>query len=1090
MSKTPSNPYQIFKSYPRCVLLLLLFFNVTVASDEEQSILLKLKQQWKDPQFLDSWKINSSSSSSSAHCEDWEGIYCDENNSVTSIILVEKNITEKIPSFLCDLKNLTEIDFSWNYIPGNFPDFLLQNCTNLVKLDLSQNYLVGQIPSDIDRFLVLEELNLAGNNFTGDIPKSIGKISGLKKLSLNQNLLDGTIPAEIGNLSNLEELNLNDNPFPEWKIPSEFGKLKKLQVFLVATSNLIGEIPESIGGLTDLVTLDLNTNKLDGKIPNQLFLLKNLSHLYLYNNKLSGEIPEKIECLNLVEIDLSMNQLTGTLPSDLGKLKKLEIFFLYMNQLSGEVPVSIAKLPSLKHVRLFTNKLNGSLPEDFGLFSKLETFEVAENELTGNLPENLCAGGELTGIAAYENGFTGGISKVLEKCNSLYVIKLYENRLSGEFPAGIWSLKNLSTVMISDNSFTGSFPDEFAANLTIVEINNNRFSGGIPKEMSQSSLVVFKATNNQFSGEIPGELSGLSNLLKLYLDGNQLSGPIPSQIISLKSLNFLSLARNQLSGGIPEAIGQLASLIELDLSENLLSGEIPSQIDSWRSLNSLNLSRNQLSGEIPEAIGQLSNLVVLDLSENLLSGEIPSEVGQYLTLTSLNLSSNRLTGRIPSQIDNLAYVNSFMNNSGLCGHNLEPVLPSCISKPYQNSNKSSSKVLIVVLIITAVICLGVVSFGLFAFRDYRRKRNERDISTWKLTSFHRLQFTESDILSSLTESNMIGSGGSGKVYRVDISGIEESVAVKKIYNQGKLNKQLEKEFQAEVQILGTIRHLNIVKLLCCVACDNSMLLVYEYMENRSLDQWLHAKKRGFSNSGSARRAALDWPTRLQIAIGAAQGLCYMHDSCSPAIIHRDVKSSNILLDHEFRAKIADFGLAKLLDKHGEPQTMSAMAGSFGYFAPEYGYTRKVNEKVDVYSFGVVLLELATGREANRADEHTGLVEWARCHFDEGKSITNAFDEEIKEPCYLDEISSVFKLGLVCTGTSPSTRPTMNEVLEILLQCGPQQGFHEVKNTKTEEDVNPLLVDERNLFNHKGSKGSRRSVRHSDDCDDSLVCNNV
>ncbi|KAI3908834.1 hypothetical protein MKW98_029384 [Papaver atlanticum] len=1044
MSKTPSNPYQIFKSYPSCVLLLLLFFNVTVASDEEQSILLKLKQQWNHPPSLDSWKTSSSSSSSSsAHCEDWEGISCDENNSVTSISLSDKNITEKIPSFLCDLKNLTEIDFSWNYIPGNFPDFLLQNCTNLVKLDLSQNYLVGQIPSDIDRFLVLEDLNLGGNNFTGDIPKSIGKISGLKKLYLHQNLLDGLIPGEIGNLSNLEFLGLAYNPFSEWKIPLGFGKLKKLKEFWAADVKLIGEIPETVDDLIDLEIFDLSTNQLDGKIPDQLFLLKNLTSLYLYDNKLSGEIPVKMECLNLVDIDLSMNQLTGTLPHDLGKLKKLVHLLLYRNQLSGEVPASIGKLPSLKQIRLFTNKLNGSLPEDMGLFAKLEALEVAENELTGNLPGNLCAGGELIGISVYTNNLSGGVSKVLEKCNSLNVFQLYSNRFSGEFPAGIWSLTNLSRLMISDNLFTGSLPDEFAANLTRVEISNNMFSGGIPKEMSQSmSLTVFKAKNNRLSGEIPGELTGLSKLLTLSLEGNQLSGPIPSHIIS------------------------------------------------WSALTFLNLSGNQLSGEIPEAIGQLPSLIELDLSENLLSGEIPLEIGQ-LHPTFLNLSSNRLTGKIPFQIDNFAFDKSFLNNSGLCGHNLEPVVPSCISKPYQNSNKSSSKVLIVVLIITAVICLGVVSFGLFAFRDYRRKRNERDISTWKLTSFHRLQFTESDILSSLTENNMIGSGGSGKVYRVDISGIEESVAVKKIYNQGKLNKQLEKEFQAEVQILGTIRHLNIVKLLCCVACDNSMLLVYEYMENRSLDQWLHAKKRGFSNSGSARRAALDWPTRLQIAIGAAQGLCYMHDSCSPAIIHRDVKSSNILLDHEFRAKIADFGLAKLLAKHGEPQTMSAMAGSFGYFAPEYGYTRKVNEKVDVYSFGVVLLELATGKEANRADEHTGLVEWARCQFDEGKSIIDAFDEEIKEPCYLDEISSVFKLGLVCTGTSPSTRPTMSEVLEILLQCGPQQGFHGVKNTmKTEEDVNPLLVDERNLFNHKGSKGSRRSVRHSDDCDDSLVCNNV
>ncbi|XP_059592077.1 leucine-rich repeat receptor-like serine/threonine-protein kinase BAM1 [Vitis vinifera] len=120
-------------------------------------------------------------------------------------------------------------------------------------------------------------------------------------------------------------------------------------------------------------------------------------------------------------------------------------------------------------------------------------------------------------------------------------------------------------------------------------------------------------------------------------------------------------------------------------------------------------------------------------------------------------------------------------------------------------------------------------------------------------------------------------------------------------------------------------------------------------------------------TSSVHNFVLDWPTRLQIAIGAAKGLCHMHENCSAPIIHRDVKSSNILLDAEFNAKIADFGLAKMLVKQGEPDTMSGIAGSYGYIAPEYAYTTKVNKKIDVYSFGVVLLELVTGREPNNGD---------------------------------------------------------------------------------------------------------------------------
>jgi len=228
--------------------------------------------------------------------------------------------------------------------------------------------------------------------------------------------------------------------------------------------------------------------------------------------------------------------------------------------------------------------------------------------------------------------------------------------------------------------------------------------------------------------------------------------------------------------------------------------------------------------------------------------------------------------------------------------------------------------------------LGLVA-SFLVIRIYRKREQVLDL-TWELTSFQRLNFTESDILSRLIDNNVIGSGGSGKVYRVAINPSGEIVAVKKIWNKKKLEQKLEKEFLAEVKILSSIRHSNIVKLLCCISSDNSKLLVYEYLENRSLDLWLHRKSsRASTISGSVQHVVLDWPKRFQIAVGAARGLSYMHHDCSPPIVHRDVKSSNILLDSEFNAKIADFGLAKMLIKHGESATMSAVAGSFGYIAP-------------------------------------------------------------------------------------------------------------------------------------------------------------
>ncbi|OVA08530.1 Protein kinase domain [Macleaya cordata] len=911
-----SKMHPTIRQIPLSVLLIIsisLLFQVNCQSqnhDQEQTILLKLKNQWKNPSSIKSWDP-----STLPHCN-WTGIICDINGFVTGIELVNMNITEKIPPFVCDLKNLTEINLSNNYIPGEFPTSLY-NCSKLETLDLSLNYLVGRIPNDIDRISGLRLLNLGGNNFSGDIPASIGRFRFLHTLQLFQNQFKGSFPPEIGNLSNLEVLHLPYNDFLPSRIPLEFGKLKKLVELWMTDSNLIGEIPETIATLSNLELLNLATNNLSGKIPRNLFLLKNLTYVNLSDNKLSGEIPSDIESLYLDGIDLSINMLTGTIPESVGKWKYLRTFDMYANRLTGEIPASIGRIPSLTGIRLFMNNLTGVLPPELGLYSKLEYLDVPENQLSGNLPENLCAGGVLTGISVYSNNLSGELPRSFQNCTSLTAIMLEKNKFSGEIPAGFWSFTNLSTVIINDNLFSGELPDKFTSNLERLEMNNNRFSGSIPSQISNSkNLTVFNASNNLFSGKIPVELTALSSLQSLSLDGNQLS------------------------------------------------------------------------------------------------------------------------------------------------------------------------------VIAGATFLVSILLILFAIRDFRKRKHEQDIATWKLTSFQRLDFTESNILSNLTENNLIGSGGSGKVYRVPINRSENSVAVKKIWSKGKLDQKLEKEFQAEVQILGTIKHYNIVKLLCCISSKNSKLLVYEYMENGSLDQWLHEKNRGLSNLNQQR--FLDWPKRLQIAIGIAQGLSYMHHNCSPPIIHRDVKSSNILLDSDFKARIADFGLAKMLSKQGEPNSASVIAGSFGYIAPEYGHTTKVNEKIDVYSFGVVLLELVTGREANKGDEHTSLAEWLWRRFQEVTSVDVLMDEEVKEESYLEEMRMVFRLGLICTGTLPSSRPTMKEALQILLRHGPlQQEYKEKMNkafTITEYDAAPLLVSGSSKLST--SKGSRRNRRISDvdDNDDNNVDN--
>ncbi|KAL5221819.1 hypothetical protein ABZP36_026532 [Zizania latifolia] len=273
-----------------------------------------------------------------------------------------------------------------------------------------------------------------------------------------------------------------------------------------------------------------------------------------------------------------------------------------------------------------------------------------------------------------------------------------------------------------------------------------------------------------------------------------------------------------------------------------------------------------------------------------------------------------------------------------------------------------------------------------------------------------------------SESNLLGQGGFGEVYKGTVRGQE--VAIKRLRSG---SGQGEREFRAEVEIISRVHHKNLVSLVGYCIYGEQRLLVYEYVPNRTLEFHLH---------GSGR-AALDWPRRWKIAVGSAKGLAYLHEDCHPKIIHRDIKAANILLDYTFEPKVADFGLAKY--QAAEQTAVSTrVMGTFGYLAPEYAATGKVNDRSDVFSFGVMILELITGNKpimtSEAADQPDTLVSWAK------PLLARAMEEEIYEELIDPKLGSNYDAHdmrrlIACAAAAvrhtARSRPRMSQIVRYL-----------------------------------------------------------
>ncbi|XVF03644.1 hypothetical protein REPUB_Repub05bG0010900 [Reevesia pubescens] len=559
----------------------------------------------------------------------------------------------------------------------------------------------------------------------------------------------------------------------------------------------------------------------------------------------------------------------------------------------------------------------------------------------------------------------------LANCKDLTFLAIENNPLIG---ANLQvSLGNLSVTLQSffanGCNIRGSIPVEISKHINLISLNldDNELIGPITTTIGRlRNLQSLSLQDNKLEGSIPSELCHLNSLNFLYPTGNKLAGPLPACLGDLVSIRHLFLGSNKFVNSIPSSLTRLTDMLQLNLSSNFLTGALPIDIGKWTVVNSIDFSRNQLSGEILSTVGDVKDLIYLSLAGNTFQGSIPESFGGLVGLQFLDLSKNNFSGTIPKYLEKLLYlkyfnvsfnklqgeipiqgpfanysIQSFMGNEGLCGAP-QLQLPPCKT----NSPTSYKKAIKLVKYIVLPVGSTLLVLALIVIFSRSRKKNTKlptdQENLQALVEWRRISYQElHNSTNGFCESNLLGVGSFGSVYQGSLSdGLHIAVKVFNLEIQGAF-----KSFDVECEMLRTIRHRNLVKIISSCSNVDFKALVLEFMPNGSLEKWLYS-----------HNYFLDILHRLNVMIDVASALEYLHHGHTAPLVHCDLKPSNILLDEDMVAHLGDFGIAKLLGE--EDSTLQTMTlATIGIWI-----RRNCFRKGDVYSFGILLIETFTRKK--------------------------------------------------------------------------------------------------------------------------------
>ncbi|CAJ1949567.1 unnamed protein product [Sphenostylis stenocarpa] len=938
----------------------------------------------------------------STHFCNWHGITCNSTlTRVTELSLQGYKLKGKISPHIGNLSFMRRFELGNNSFHGNIPPEV-GRLSQLQIFKVENNTLVGEIPSNLTYCTQLKVLFLYGNNLLGKIPTEIGLLQKVQLLNFGRNQLTGGIPSSIGNLSSVTYISLTFNNL-EGDIPIQICHLNSLTIIALGVNNLNGTFPSCLYNMSSLIGISVSDNQFSGSLPSNMFHnLPNLQALVLGGNHISGPIPPSITNASLLSLfEIVENHFVGRVPS-LGKLQNLYRLNLGKNNLGDNSTTGLEFLKSLmnctklKILALSFNNFGGHLPNSLGNFStQLSELYLGYNDISGEIPEAI---GNLVGLT---------------------LLTIYNNHIDGIIPTTFGKLKVLRVLGLRGNNLSGKI-EPFIGNL--------------------SQLFYLDLRANQFEGSIPPSIGNCQILQHLDLSQNNLTGTIPLEVFNLSSLfDKLALSHNSLSGSIPEKVGKLKNIDFLDMSLNHLSGHIPSGIGECMMIEYLYLQGNSLQGIIPSSLASLKSIILLDLSQNHLSGSIPNILQNLSFLQHFNVSFNMLEGEVPTGgVFRNASAVVVTGNSKLCGGISELHLPPCPVKSKKLAKHHKFRLIVVIL--SVVACLIVLSCILTIYWS-RKKGKKPSLDSSTIEQLAKVSYQSLyNGTDGFSTTNLIGNGNFSSVYKGTLE-LEDRVVAIKVLNLQR--KGAHKSFVAECNALKNIKHRNLVQILtCCSSTDYKgqefKALIFEYMRNGSLEQWLHPPTTSVEPPRTLRLSQ-----RLNIMIDVVSALHYLHHECDQLIIHCDLKPSNVLLDDDMTAHVSDFGIARLLSSIKGITTKQSstleIKGTIGY-APPVGC--EVSTYGDMYSFGILMLEMLTGRRPTDETFEDGqnLCNFVAISFPNKLSqimdprLTPIEENEMNlNPIVEKHLVSLFRIGLACAVESPKERMDVVDVSKELHQ---------------------------------------------------------